>query len=79
MNKAQLEKLQQLFQGEPDEVPKGWYTVRQLMEITGKGRTTIGLMLTKHINGKSGEVKVKNFSIKQKKAVRLTPHYFFKL
>jgi ABC-type proline/glycine betaine transport system ATPase subunit len=79
MNKTQLEKLQQLFQGQPEEVPKGWYTVRQLIEITGKGRTTIGAMLTKHINGKSGEVKVKNFNIKQRNAVRSTPHYLFKL
>ena len=79
MNKTQLEKLQQLFQGEPEEVPKGWYTVRQLMELTGKGRTTIAIMLAKHLNGKSGEVKMKEFNIRQKKAVRLTPHYFFKL
>jgi ABC-type proline/glycine betaine transport system ATPase subunit len=79
MNKTQLEKLQQLFQGQPEEVPKGWYTVRQLMELTGKGRTTIAGMISKHLNGKSGEVKVKNFNIKQKNAVRLTPHYFFKL
>jgi ABC-type proline/glycine betaine transport system ATPase subunit len=79
MNKNQLEKLQKLFQGEPEEVPKGWYTVRQLMEITGKGRTTIIGMISKHINAKSGEVKMKEFNIRQKKAVRLVPHYFFKL
>jgi ABC-type enterochelin transport system ATPase subunit len=79
MNKKQLEKLQKLFQGKPEEVPKGWYTVRQLMEITGKGRTTIVSMLSKHINAKSGEVKMKEFNIKQKKSVRLTPHYFLKL
>jgi len=79
MNKKQIEKLQYLFQGKPEEVPKGWYTVSQLVEITGKGKTTIGAMIAKHINGKSGEVKVRNFNVRQKKSVRNIPHYFFKL
>lgn len=79
MNKKQLEKLQHLFQGKPEEVPNGWYTVNQLVQITGKGKTTIGAMIAKHLNGKSGEVKVKNFNIKQKNSTRSTPHYFFKL
>jgi hypothetical protein len=79
MNKTKLKKLQQLFQGKPDEVPKGWYTVRQLVKLTGKGRATVSGMLLKHTDGKSGEVKVKNFNIRQKTSTRSTPHYFFKL
>jgi ABC-type enterochelin transport system ATPase subunit len=79
MNKTKLEKLQQLFQGISEEVPKGWYTVKQLMKLTGKGRTTIACMISKHIDGKSGEVKAKNFNIKTKTATRSIPHYFFKL
>ena len=79
MNKKQLEKLQHLFQGKPEEVPNGWYTAEQLVKITGKQRSTISSMLSKHLRAKNGEVKTKNFNINRLNGVRSIPHYFFKL
>lgn len=79
MNKVKLQKIQNLFQGVPDKVPKGWYTAEQLVKITGKQRSTISSMLSKHLRAKSREVKVKNFNIKKLNGIRSIPHYQFNL
>ena len=77
MNKSKLEKLQKLFNGVADIVPKGWYTARQLCAMTGKGHSTVSNMIRVQTDAK--KVKVKMFFIKQKNSTRPTPHYFFKI
>jgi ABC-type enterochelin transport system ATPase subunit len=79
MNKEKIKKIQMLFQGIPDKVPKGWYTASQLVDILGKRRSTVSHMLLKLTKRNKGELKIKNFNIRQANNVRSVPHYFFNL
>ena len=76
---AQLNKwCQILAQGTAvaEEVPAGWFTVRQLAEARKRGECTVGQQVKRMVE--TGQAEQRMFSIRLAERVRPVPHYRLK-
>lgn len=60
----------------PEEVPHGWYTVRQIAKARGRSECATGEKLRRM--AERGEIERKSFTIKLAERVRPVSHYRFK-
>jgi hypothetical protein len=79
MNAKKLKMIEALISSNPEEIPKGWYTMTELCAKLKKGRSTLSTQIRKAIAENPNKIKTKEFRVKTSNAIRSIPHYFFNI